>query len=92
LLNQLTVDGIRLGGISQRRNPYLAALIMRARGRESLGLGIPSMLGLVEDAGLPSPAITVGNGEFRIAIWFARHGGEPEPDAGERTGKGGDQR
>ncbi len=69
LLNQLTIEGIKLGGISQRRNPYLAALIGRARGREGLGLGVPSMLQLVEETGLPSPEITVANGEFRLTIW-----------------------
>jgi ATP-dependent DNA helicase RecG len=68
LLNRLTVDGIRLGGISQRRNPYLSALMARARGRESLGLGVPRMIQIVEEAGLPTPEIAVGSGEFRLTI------------------------
>lgn len=68
LLNRLTIDGIRLGGISQRRNPCLAALLARARQRESLGIGVPAMLQIAEDAGFPSPEIRVGNGEFRLTV------------------------
>ncbi|MBZ0118194.1 MAG: putative DNA binding domain-containing protein, partial [Sandaracinaceae bacterium] len=68
LLNRLTMDGIRLGGISQRRNPHLAALIARARGRESWGLGIPRVLQLIEEAGLPVPELRIESGEFRVVV------------------------
>ncbi|MCA9610184.1 MAG: putative DNA binding domain-containing protein [Myxococcales bacterium] len=69
LLNRLTVEGIRLGGIPQRRNPYLTTLVARARRRESWGIGVPRMIELIREAGLPTPEIRVEFGEFRLIVW-----------------------
>ena len=68
LLNQLTIDGIRVGGISQRRNPALAGLLARARRRENLGMGVPALIEALKARGLPSPEITVGNGHFKLVL------------------------
>lgn len=68
LLNQLTLDSIRLGGISQRRNPSLAAVLSRAGRRENLGMGVPEMIGLMVERGLPEPEIRVEGGHFRVVL------------------------
>jgi ATP-dependent DNA helicase RecG len=68
LLNKLTLDGIRLGGISQRRNPVLAGLLARARRRENLGMGVPEMIRQMKARQLPPPEFTVGDGHFRVVL------------------------
>lgn len=72
LLNRLTPDSIMLGGISQRRNPAIAALIARTAGRENAGLGVPEMFEMMRSAGLPKPEIDISGGHFRIVLhWVA---------------------
>lgn len=68
LLNQLTLDGIRLGGVSQRRNPYLAAALARLNRRENAGIGVPEMIRLATERGLPEPEIIVADGHFRVVL------------------------
>ncbi len=68
LLNHLTLDSIRIGGISQRRNPVIAAVLARAHRRENLGLGVPEMLRLLHVRGLPEPAFEQTGGHFRITV------------------------
>lgn len=68
LLNHLTIESIRLGGISQRRNPVLAALLARARRRENLGFGVPEMLRLLHTHGFPEPEFEQAGGHFRLVI------------------------
>ncbi|NOK08475.1 ATP-binding protein [Corallococcus exercitus] len=72
LLNQLTLDGIRLGGISQRRNPVLAGLLARTRRRENLGMGVPEMIRQMKAHRLPPPEFIVGNGHFRVILRLGR--------------------
>lgn len=69
LLNRLTLESIRLG-LSQRRNPRIANLLARAHSarRENLGVGIPDILRLLRERGLPEPAFTVDAGHFRVVI------------------------
>jgi ATP-dependent DNA helicase RecG len=71
LLNRMTVEGIKLVGTSQRRNPNIAALIMRAARRESAGIGIPRMIDEMRRAGLPEPEIEVVGGFFRVELRYA---------------------
>jgi len=68
LLNRLTPESIQLGGISQRRNPTIAALIVRALGRENLGMGVPRMFEEMRDAGLPDPEIDLAGGHFKLVL------------------------
>ena len=68
LLNELTIDGIRLGGVSQRRNPYLSAAVSRIGLAENIGVGVPEMFALVRDAGFPEPEIQVESGQFRLVV------------------------
>jgi ATP-dependent DNA helicase RecG len=68
LLNHLTLDSIRLGGISQRRNPILAALLARARRRENLGFGVPEMIRLLRKHGFPEPTLEQTGGHFQLGI------------------------
>lgn len=68
LLNQLTLEGIQLGGISQRRNPVVAALLARARRRESLGMGVPEMIRLMRERKLPPPELSVAAGHFKLVL------------------------
>lgn len=68
LLNKLTLDSIRLGGISQRRNPAVAALLARANRRENLGFGIPEMLRQMRERGLPEPEMDLSGGHFRVVL------------------------
>ena len=68
LLDQLSLDSIRLGGISQRRNPALAAALARASRRENLGMGVPEMIGMMAERGLPEPEIRVEGGHFRVVL------------------------
>jgi len=72
LLNQLTLENIRQGGLSQKRNPVLASLLARAGRRENLGFGIPEMVRLTSERGLPEPAIEVSGGHFRLTLWTTR--------------------
>lgn len=69
LLNRLTLESIRLG-ISQRRNPWIAVLLARAHTarRENLGIGVPEMLRLMRERGLPEPSFSVEGGHFRVVI------------------------
>lgn len=68
LLNHLTLDSIRLSGISLRRNPVIAALLSRARRRESLGIGIPEMIAHMRERGLPEPEFSTEGGHFRVVL------------------------
>lgn len=68
LLNHLTLDSIRLGGITQRRNPIIATLLSRVGRRENLGMGIPEMIGLMKERGLPEPEFDLSGGHFRVVL------------------------
>lgn len=68
LLNRLTVDSIKLGGITQRRNPAISALIARSGGVESAGLGVPRMFEQMRAAGLAEPEIDLSGGHFRLVL------------------------
>lgn len=68
LLNQLTLDSIRLGGISQRRNPVICSLTARAGRRELYGLGVPQMIRLMRGQGLPDPEFSLDGGHFRVVL------------------------
>lgn len=68
LLNHLTLDSIRLGGLSQRRNPVIAALLARARRRENLWMGVPEMNGVMRERGLPEPEFDLSGGHFRVVL------------------------
>jgi ATP-dependent DNA helicase RecG len=68
LLNQLTLDSIRLGGISQRRNPVICSLTARAGRRELYGLGVPQMIRLMRERGLPDPDFSLDGGHFRVVL------------------------
>lgn len=68
LLNQLTLDSIRIGGISQRRNPVIASALARLRGRESIGMGVPEMIERMREHRLPEPEISLEGGHFRVVL------------------------
>lgn len=68
LLNHLTLDSIRIAGISVRRNPILASLLARARRTESVGVGIPEMIAQMRQRGLPEPELSVEGGHFRAVL------------------------
>ncbi|MCC7541039.1 MAG: putative DNA binding domain-containing protein [Deltaproteobacteria bacterium] len=74
LLNQLTLDGIRLGGISQRRNPHIAAALARLRRREHAGVGVPEMIRFAVQRGLPEPVIEIVSGDFKVVFRNAADG------------------
>ena len=69
LLNQLTLDNIRQGGISQKRNPVLASVLNRARRSENLGFGIPEMINRMRELGFREPSIEVTGGHFKLTLW-----------------------
>lgn len=77
LLNHLTLDSIRLGGISQRRNPVIASLLSRARRRENLGMGVPEMIALMKERGLPEPEFDLSGGHFRVVLRSQPEGQSP---------------
>lgn len=70
LLNRLTLDSIRLGGISQRRNPVVAGLVGRLATQrlESVGVGVPEMVRAMRGRGLPDPAFSIEGGHFRVVL------------------------
>ena len=68
LLNRLTVDGIRLGGVSQLRNPHIARVLSLTRGRDNAALGVPEIVRRLRDAGLPEPEFDLSQGAFRLVI------------------------
>lgn len=67
LLNRLTIDNIRLG-ITQRRNPLIASLLSRMFRRENIGRGIPDMIRLMRERGLPEPEFSVEGGHFGVVL------------------------
>ena len=68
LLNHLSLDSVRLGGISVRRNPVIASLLSRARRSESLGMGVPEMIARMRERGLPEPEFNLEGGHFRVVL------------------------
>ena len=68
LLNKLTLEGIRVGGISQRRNPVLAGLLGRIRRRESMGIGVPAMIRMMKERKLPEPEFSISAGHFKVVL------------------------
>lgn len=68
LLNRLTIDLLRAGGISQRRNPLIAGLFPLLSRREHLGIGIPRVFSVMRERGLPEPEFQVGGGFFRVTL------------------------
>lgn len=66
LPDHLTLDNIRLGGISQRRNPIVASLLSRSRRRENLDMGVPDMIAMMRECGLPEPEFELSGGHFRV--------------------------
>ncbi|HLM73662.1 MAG TPA: ATP-binding protein, partial [Polyangiaceae bacterium] len=68
LLNHLTLDSVRLGGISVRRNPIIASLLSRARRSENLGIGVPEMIARMRDLGFPEPELSLEGGHFRVVL------------------------
>jgi ATP-dependent DNA helicase RecG len=68
LLNRMTLDSIRIGGISQRRNPAIAAILTRSGLVELAGNGVPQMIDAMEAAGLPEPEFAVEGGHFRVVL------------------------
>jgi ATP-dependent DNA helicase RecG len=75
LLNQLTLENIRVGGISQKRNPVLASVLNKARRSESLGFGVPDMIRRMKDLGFREPSIEVLGGHFKLILWTTRSTG-----------------
>ncbi len=72
LLNQLTLENIRVGGISQKRNPVLASALNKARRSESLGFGVPDMIRRMKELGFREPSIEVIGGHFKLILWTTR--------------------
>jgi len=68
LLNRLTVDGVRIAGTSQLRNPNLASVLARAGQRDNAGLGVPEIFQRVSEAGFGEPELRVAHGEFSLSI------------------------
>ncbi len=68
LLNRLTLESIRLGGVSQRRNPRIAALLVHLQRREHLGFGVFEMIRQMADQGLPEPEFGLQGGHFRVTL------------------------
>jgi ATP-dependent DNA helicase RecG len=68
LLNKMTLDSIRIGGMSQRRNPAVSGLIKLAFRRESVGFGVPEMIRVMRERGLPEPEFDLPGGHFRIIL------------------------
>lgn len=76
LLNRLDLDSIRIGGISQRRNSVVAALVARTAQRESRRIGVPEMIRLMKARGLPEPEFDLRAGHFRVSLRNAASGPE----------------
>ncbi|KYG05075.1 hypothetical protein BE21_43015 [Sorangium cellulosum] len=74
LLNHLTIDSIRIAGISLRRNPVISSLLARARRQESLGIGIPEMIARMRERRLPEPEFSIEGGHFRVVLRMAEEG------------------
>jgi ATP-dependent DNA helicase RecG len=69
LLNQLTVESVRLAGTKQPRNPHIANAVSRYALRENLGMGVPEIFRLVAERKLPEPQIEVTGGDFRLTVF-----------------------
>ncbi|MCY1043479.1 putative DNA binding domain-containing protein [Corallococcus sp. bb12-1] len=72
LLNHLTLENIRQGGISQKRNPILASLLAKAQRRENLGFGVPDMVRVLGEKGFREPTLEITAGHFKLVLWTER--------------------
>jgi ATP-dependent DNA helicase RecG len=68
LVDHLTLDSVRLGGISVRRNPVIASLLSRARRSERPCLGVPEIIARMHNLALPEPEFDLVGGHFRIIL------------------------
>ncbi|HLL52912.1 MAG TPA: RNA-binding domain-containing protein [Myxococcaceae bacterium] len=68
LLNQLTLESIKEGGLTQRRNPVLGSLLDRALRRESMGMGVPEIIQLMRKAEFPEPDFSIVGGHFKVVL------------------------
>lgn len=67
LPNTVTLDNIRLG-IHAERNPILTTFLSRLGFASRVGTGIPRMIRLMREHGLPEPEFHVVNHEFRVIL------------------------
>jgi ATP-dependent DNA helicase RecG len=68
LLNRMTLDSIRIGGISQQRNPAIAAILLRSGLVELASTGVPRMIEAMRKARLPEPEFSLEGGHFRVIL------------------------
>lgn len=68
LLNRLTLESIRIGGIKQFRNPAIVSILARNFRRENLGRGVPEMIAMMRERGLPEPEFDLPGGHFRVVL------------------------
>ncbi len=71
LPNTVTLDNIRLG-IHAERNPILTTFLSRLGFASRVGTGIPRMIRLMRQHGLPEPEFQVVDHEFRVVLRRAR--------------------
>ncbi len=68
LLNKLTLENIRTGGISQRRNNSISSLLAKYGRREALGMGIFEMIRIMRKQGRPEPEFENLGHHFRMVL------------------------
>jgi len=67
LPNTVTLDNILLG-IHAERNPILVTFLSRLGFVSRIGTGIPRMIRLMREHGLPAPEFRIVNHEFRVVL------------------------
>ena len=67
LPNTVTLDNILLG-IHAERNPILVTLLSRLGFVSRIGTGIPRMVRLMREHGLPDPQFQIVDHEFRVTL------------------------
>lgn len=72
LPNTVTLDNIRLG-IHAERNPILTTFLSRLGFVSRVGTGIPRMIRLMRQHGLPDPEFQIVDHEFRVVLRRTRH-------------------
>jgi len=69
LLNTVTVESMRLG-VHAERNPIIVTLLTKLGFMSQIGTGVPRMIRLMKEYGLPEPGITGLENEVKVILKF----------------------
>lgn len=69
LLNAVTIEGMRLGGLHYPRNPTIFTHLSRCGWAKSAGIGIADMFRQMRERGLPDPELRMEANQLRVTLY-----------------------